>query len=70
MLRTVSTAGTLKLSKDVLGVPRDLAEYVVCHELLDLRLPNHAKGFKAMLRAYVPDWEERERRLAGWVVSA
>jgi hypothetical protein len=64
-----SSRGTLTLSADVLHLPRDLVEYVVCHELVHLRVPEHGKGWQAMMGVYLPDWRERERRLAGWVVD-
>jgi hypothetical protein len=64
-----SSRGTLTLSTDLLRLPRDLVEYVVCHELLHLRVPAHGKGWRALMGVYLPDWRERERRLAGWVVD-
>lgn len=63
-----SSRGTLTLSDDVLRLPKDLAEYVVCHELVHLRVPGHGKAWQAMMGAHLPDWRARERRLAGWVV--
>ena len=33
---SISTAGTLTLADDILRLPKDLAEYVVVHELLHL----------------------------------
>jgi hypothetical protein len=64
-----SSRGTLTLSDDLLRLPRDLVEYVICHELVHLRVPEHGKGWQALMGAYLPDWRERERRLAGWVVG-
>ena len=64
-----SSRGTLTLSADLLRLPRDLVEYVVCHELVHLRVPEHGKGWQALMGIYLPDWRERERRLAGWVRS-
>ena len=43
-------------------------EYVVCHELVHLRVPEHGKGWQALMGAYLPGWREREQRLAGWVL--
>lgn len=63
-----SSQGTLTLSRDVLLLPRDLVEYVACHELLHLRVPEHSKGWQTMMGIYLPDWRDRERRLAGWVM--
>ena len=50
-----SSRGTLTLSADLLRLPRDLAEYVVCHELVHLRVPEHSKGWQALMGAYLPD---------------
>lgn len=63
-----STAGTLTLSADVLQLPRDLVDYIVCHELIHLKIPDHGRGFQAMMSCYIPDWQARERDLARWVL--
>jgi len=57
------------LASDLLLVPRDLVEYVICHDLVHLRVPDHGKGFEAMINGYMPDWQERERRLAAWALG-
>ncbi len=62
--------GLETLSHDLLCLLRDLAEYVVCHELVHLRVPEHSKGWQVPMGAHLPDWRERERRLAGWVVGS
>lgn len=64
-----STNGTLTLSADLLRLPHNLVEYVVCHELVHLRIPHHGKGFRALMGCYMPDWQQRERSLASWVVE-
>ena len=64
-----STQGVLTLSTDLLRLPRDLVDYVICHDLVHLRIPDHGKGFRALMGCYMPDWRERERRLAGWVIA-
>ena len=58
-----SSNGVLTVARDLLTLPRELVEYAICHELLHQRLPDHGKGFQAMLTAWMPDWRERERRL-------
>jgi len=60
---SVSTAGNLTLAGDLLNLPRRLAEYVVCHELLHLRVPGHNRLYRLLLGHYIPDWREREREL-------
>ncbi len=67
---SISTAGTLTLTEDILRLPRDLAEYVVVHELLHLKFPDHRKGWQVSMGAYLPDWRERERRLAAYIQLA
>jgi predicted metal-dependent hydrolase len=62
---SVSTAGRLTLNTELMGLPRDLGEFVIVHELVHLLAPNHGKVFKSFMLAYMPDWEERERQLQG-----
>ncbi len=52
-----STSGTVSFSADVLSQPASFREYVIVHELLHLKVPNHGKLFKSLLRAYIPNYE-------------
>jgi predicted metal-dependent hydrolase len=52
-----STAGTVSFSLDLLTQPPAFREYVIVHELLHLKVPNHGKLFKTLIRAYLPDYE-------------
>lgn len=65
-----SSNGTLTLSADLLQLPSDLVDYVICHELAHLRIPAHGKGFRALMGCHIPDWQDRERRLARWTASS
>lgn len=65
---SISTAGYLTLSDDLLWIPIDIVEYVIVHELMHLKFPNHAKGWKASMGMYLPDWKERERKLKSYVL--
>lgn len=60
---SISTVGRLTLNTEMIGLPRDLGEFVIVHELVHLLAPNHGKVFRSFMHAYMPDWEERERRL-------
>lgn len=60
---SLSTAGNLTLSRELLALPRDMGEYVIVHELVHLLAPNHGKVFKSFMLAYLPDWEERAQAL-------
>lgn len=55
-----SSAGNITLNRALLRVDRPLAEYVVVHELVHMRVFNHGKEFKQMMSQYLPDWRERE----------
>jgi hypothetical protein len=52
-----STRGTVSFSVEVLAQPPAFREYVIVHELLHLKVPNHGKLFKTLLRAYIPNFE-------------
>ena len=60
-----STRGTVSFSTEVLAQPAAFREYVIVHELLHLKVPNHGKLFKALLRAYIPNFEEIQLKLGG-----
>jgi predicted metal-dependent hydrolase len=62
---SVSTGGRLTLGQDLLRLPRDLAEFIIVHELVHLLVPNHGKVFASFMHAYLPDWADRARRLRG-----
>ena len=52
-----STRGTVSFSTEVLAQSPAFREYVIVHELLHLKVPNHGKLFKTLLRAYIPNFE-------------
>jgi len=54
-----SPKGRVTFSVDLLETDRDFQEYVIVHELLHLRVPNHGRLFRSLLSAYLPDWEKR-----------
>ncbi|MCX8155581.1 MAG: M48 family metallopeptidase [Verrucomicrobiae bacterium] len=48
-----SSRGRLTFSTELLNQSADFRRQVIVHELLHLKLPNHGKLFKALLRAYL-----------------
>ncbi|HEX5074447.1 MAG TPA: M48 family metallopeptidase [Gemmatimonadaceae bacterium] len=52
-----SVNGTITLADDLIDQSRGFQDFVIVHELLHLRTPNHSKLFKAVLSAYVPSWK-------------
>jgi hypothetical protein len=63
-----SSRGTLTLHRDLLRLPRDLVDYVLCHELLHATVPNHTLSWELLIGMHLPDWRRRERRLAAWML--
>ena len=58
-----STAGTLSFNDELLGMPKELGDYVIVHELLHFSVPNHGKLWKSLMRAHLGEYEEAEKRL-------
>jgi predicted metal-dependent hydrolase len=52
-----STGDMVSFSTELLSQPAAFREYVIVHELLHLKVPNHGKLFKSLLRAFVPNFE-------------
>jgi predicted metal-dependent hydrolase len=46
-----SSVGRVTLSEDLLRQPASFRAEVIAHELLHLRVPNHGRVFRALLRA-------------------
>ena len=53
-----STAGTITLATDLGNQDVEFQNFVIAHELLHLRVPNHGRLFKALMTAHVPYWRE------------
>ncbi|MEK0446650.1 MAG: hypothetical protein RLZZ399_1971 [Verrucomicrobiota bacterium] len=58
-----STAGTLSFNDELVGMPPELGDYVIVHELLHFSVPNHGKLWKSLMRAHLGDYEGLENRL-------
>jgi predicted metal-dependent hydrolase len=52
-----STRGIISFSTELLAQPAAFRDYAIVHELLHLKVPNHGKLFKTLLRAYIPNYE-------------
>ena len=60
-----STSGTVTLAADLADQPPSFQDFVIAHELLHLRMPNHGRLFKALLTAHLPDWKKHDLRRCG-----
>lgn len=53
-----STIGCVSFSKDLLQEGKDFQDYVIVHELLHMKTPNHGKLFKSLMNIHLPRWRE------------
>jgi len=60
---SLSGVGRLTLNTELVGLPKELGEFVIVHELVHRLAPNHGRVFKSFMHAYLPGWEAREQRL-------
>ena len=52
-----SSSGIVTLADDLADASLEFQDFVIVHELLHLRLPNHGRLFKALMSAHVPRWK-------------
>ena len=50
-----SSSGRLTFNADLLGEPASFRREVIVHEILHLKVPNHGKVFKALLKAHLAE---------------
>ena len=53
----------LIFNTDLLGMDKELGDYVIVHELLHFRAPNHGKLWKSLMHAHLGDYEKLGKRL-------
>ncbi len=58
-----STNGNLNFNIELLELDKELAKYVIVHELLHFHVPNHGKLWKSLMTAYLGDYKTIEKRL-------
>jgi hypothetical protein len=58
-----STAGNLNFNCELLGLDRELGDYVIVHELLHFSVPNHGTLWKSLMRAHLGEHERLAERL-------
>lgn len=50
-----STEGRVSFSLDLLQEPSSFQDYVIVHELIHLKVPNHGKLFTCLLATHLPN---------------
>ncbi|RLA09121.1 MAG: metal-dependent hydrolase [Gammaproteobacteria bacterium] len=58
-----STSGNLTFNTELLGLDKELCDYVIVHELLHFHVPNHGKLWKSLMMAHLGDYQQLENRL-------
>jgi len=58
-----STTGRLTFDAFLLELQDELQDYVIVHELLHSRVPNHGKLWKSLMRAHLGNYEKLEDKL-------
>lgn len=53
-----SSYGVITLAADLVEQEPSFVDFVIVHELLHLRVPNHGRLFKALMSAHLPGWRE------------
>lgn len=50
--------GRMTFDAGLLGLDRRFGEYVILHEVLHVKIPNHGKLFKSLMSTLMPGWEK------------
>ena len=58
-----SLQGNLNFNVELVALDRAVGDYVIVHELLHFRAPNHGKLWKSLMRVYLGNYEEVKARL-------
>jgi len=58
-----SSKGNLSFNQELLNKSKKVSDYVIVHELLHFRVPNHGKLWKALMMAYLGDYKKIEKQL-------
>jgi len=55
--------GNIRLNTELVKKPKDLAEYVIVHEMVHLLEPTHNERFVALMNRFYPHWREARLEL-------
>jgi predicted metal-dependent hydrolase len=58
-----STRGHIALNYRLIQMPPDVREYILLHELMHLRQPNHSRRFWSLVEKVCPRFRDSERWL-------
>jgi predicted metal-dependent hydrolase len=55
-----STGGIISLAADLDDQDPGFQDFVIVHELLHLKVPNHGRVFRALMTLHAPKWREHD----------
>ena len=55
--------GAVYFNSELLFLDEEVQDFVIVHELLHLKIPNHGKLFKSLMAAYLPNYKDVEIKL-------
>ncbi len=58
-----TSKGTLNFSWRLIMAPQEIIDYVIVHEMVHIKQPNHSKIFWIKVRSIMPDYEKRKKWL-------
>jgi hypothetical protein len=61
-----SADGRIMLNTQLMQLPEELVDYVICHELAHLREMNHSAAFYAVQASLNPDWQAQRLAMKQW----
>lgn len=53
----------LLFNSELLDLDKKIGDYVIVHELLHFRVPNHGKLWKSLMKAHLGDYTKQEDKL-------
>lgn len=53
-----SSGGNISINWRLILLPKRLQDYIILHELVHLKIPNHSKQFKKRLSLICPNWRK------------
>ena len=60
---SVSTRGNFTFNTDLLKKNKKICNYVIVHELLHVKIPNHGKLWKAIMTSFFKNYKKLEIKL-------
>jgi predicted metal-dependent hydrolase len=61
---STTEGGGVTFNLDLVQLPLPCIDYVVAHELVHIKIPNHSRAFWRMLDRVMPDWRKWRDRLS------